>query len=120
MMSLPKIHIRTLMFVVILAALVAGTFALVARRAKEFQQRSNLAAKSAQQELMNHKRLARAADRFPPLDKTESNQMQLWAAQQILKNSRARFIYHRMMAKKYTIAARRPWLPVAPDPPEPN
>jgi hypothetical protein len=27
--------------------------------------------------------------------------------------------YHRAMAEKYRIAAERPWLPVAPDPPEP-
>lgn len=28
--------------------------------------------------------------------------------------------YHRQMTSKYWEAARRPWLPVAPDPPEPK
>ena len=28
--------------------------------------------------------------------------------------------WHRAMAEKYRHAARRPWLPVAPDPPEPE
>jgi hypothetical protein len=29
-------------------------------------------------------------------------------------------VYHRAMAEKYRHAARYPWLPVAPDPPEPE
>jgi hypothetical protein len=28
--------------------------------------------------------------------------------------------HHRLMAEKYRLAARSPWLPVAPDPPEPK
>ena len=31
---------------------------------------------------------------------------------------RARLDYHRIMREKYEFAARYPWLPVAPDPPE--
>ena len=34
--------------------------------------------------------------------------------------SEARFDYHQMMVDKYNWAARYPWLPVAPDPPEPE
>lgn len=34
--------------------------------------------------------------------------------------SRARNEWHILMAEKYRLAARHPWLPVAPDPPEPE
>jgi hypothetical protein len=37
-----------------------------------------------------------------------------------LAGNKARFEHHLAMMRKYQQAARRPWLPVAPDPPEPK
>ena len=36
------------------------------------------------------------------------------------RRSRKLFLYHAALRRKYEWAARRPWLPVEPDPPEPE
>ncbi len=45
------------------------------------------------------------------------HQYQTWLS---LAGREAPFPYHERMALKYYDAARHPWLPVAPDPPEPK
>lgn len=50
----------------------------------------------------------------------EDTRLRLESFRQSLALARRRTAYHAAMARKYRRAARYPWLPVAPDPPEPE
>jgi hypothetical protein len=55
-----------------------------------------------------------AADNLPKAKTSKPN----WAEE--MTRMQRSIDYHTAMERKFENAARRPWLPVAPDPPEPN
>ena len=96
-----RLRLRTLKIAVAVAAVIFGVEAL-RRRDRAFRERAAY-----------HRAWVRNRGRFfspiillPPYDRAYS--------QDSLKD------WHRRMAEKYERAARRPWLPVEPDPPEPD
>jgi hypothetical protein len=92
----PRFTVRRLMVAVAIAATTLGMAQWMARRASRFGQ---LASDYCHQAELNEQMWA-VGNRTYPLD--------VWAGHQ------------RRLQHKYEHAARRPWLPVAPDPPEPE
>jgi hypothetical protein len=100
-LRLPRFTVRRLMVAVAIVALACGVAAELLRRHWQF-------AKIAR----DHSEifLARAASEgFPPVPLTK-----IWYPRT------AKTAWHAEMSIKYQKAARYPWFPVAPDPPEPK
>jgi hypothetical protein len=65
--------------------------------------------------------LEREQKSFQPVwSSAEEKEAFLASKQQFLQGITPRLAYHATMARKYERAARYPWLPVEPDPPEPE
>lgn len=96
-MRLPQVRftVRQMMFVVAIVALAMGCVSWCSSRAARFDDLAN-----------QH---YRASMKTVGIEPDTCNAF-----------STPRSIYHEEMAKKYAYAYRKPWLPVAPDPPEPE
>ena len=102
-MKLPRARftVRRLMVVVALAATVMGSVTYLKRRSVQFR-----------------------AIYLKQAFKAEEWHY-LWGKLETRRDSRSvnpftKYKFHNFMAEKYDLAARRPWLPVNPDPPEPE
>ncbi len=105
-MPLPRVRFtvrRLMVAVAIVAAVLAGLEALRMRRA-EFQRVSVL-----------HRRHLLTLGRWELLDPVAQR-----ADEEAQARGDPRKSWHLHLADKYRRAARYPWLPVAPDPPEPE
>ena len=115
-MRLPRMTMRRWMIAVALIATGLGACE-VARRRQRYRQ---LAAMLARRELGEVADLSAKAFTGPGcvIDLVvDPETAELPAA---LEGSRQRALYYRRMSRKYKLAARYPWLPVEPDPPEPR
>ena len=93
-MPLPRLCIRTLMVVVGLVAVVLGLGSELVRRRDSCRERA-------------------------ALHRTRFLHLLLSQSEPSAKNARL-VLWHEQMQEKYALAAHRPWLPVPPDPPEPE
>jgi hypothetical protein len=128
---LPRFRIRTLMVVVALAGVIAGTLVGCARMAARRQRFNALAKAHGSDELVARSLAKMAYDQIDTLaamrkaEEANGNPPDPWddvIAQARLQatHSCAFADYHAALKRKYEHAARRPWLPVPPDPPEPE
>jgi hypothetical protein len=102
-MRLPRFTVRRLMVAVaIVGVLLAAVLGLERRR--EWLRRLS----------QRHESRAMVCD-MEKLIGAMNRQPATWLA-----NRQARLEYHKSLARKYRQAASHPWLPVAPDPPEPE
>jgi hypothetical protein len=100
-MTLPRFTVRRLMVTVAIAGIVLGPLAYLGQRSKRFGQISRVHVRAMSDGAIEAANLKRRGD---PRSKLAS----------------ARADYHQAMWLKYFHAARYPWLPVEPDPPEPE
>jgi hypothetical protein len=91
-LRLPRFTVRRLMIAVAIAALALGLVQSMGRRSAAFRLK-------AREHEGTFKTLIGPNTTFPVSPATA---------------------HHRLMAEKYRLAARHPWLPVCPDPPEPE
>jgi hypothetical protein len=98
-MRLPRFRLRTLMLAVALAAILMAVVGVLAARHDHFRSMA-----------LSHGRQARR------LEKLAANAAGKDREKAILR----RFVWHADLHDKYARAAKRPWLPVVPDPPEPE
>jgi hypothetical protein len=109
-MRLPRFRIRTLMIAVAVVAIPLGAMVAVAERRQRFMRmatahwRATVAVQILENGTANG-----VVEHY-----LDARGVPLGAQQQ------ARDKWHETMAEKYRQAARRPWLPVPPDPPEPK
>lgn len=122
-MPFPRMTARRWMLAVAVVGVVLG----LAQRRADFRRRARLhwvTAYSAVEE--NKPDLNGEWERFwfsespnPPKPRpytpAEAEVIEAWFA-----TRQRRIAYHEAMSRKYDRAARRPWLPVPPDPPEPE
>jgi FtsZ-interacting cell division protein ZipA len=102
----PRFTVRRLMVAVAIVALVLCGWETWRKRS------SYLELADQQSALKDHCRLM--------LEHVEFLAERRFADKSEVALSRRRMDYHRDLAEKYERAARYPWLPVAPDPPEPE
>lgn len=102
-MHLPRFRLRTLRIAVTVAALALAVYADIERRRAYFQA------------VVRHHWEMVAANSI--IHKT--GYQTSYEPGPSLRNCQ-RAAYHRGLVNKYRQAARRPWLPVAPDPPPPK
>ena len=102
-MKLPRVRftLRRLMVVVAMAATVMGSVTYLKRRSAQFRAiYFNQALKAEEWNWLAAKLETRRDSRSV--------------------NALSIYKFHKFMAEKYDLAARRPWLPVNPDPTEPE
>ena len=102
-MQLPRMTRRRWMVVVAVAALLLGAVAILRRRA-HFQVLADYHAEMARHARFDHGSIIRPNGAYVHIP---------LAAPSLVD-------YHEDMARKYERAARYPWVPVEPDPPEPK
>jgi hypothetical protein len=108
-MRLLRMTTRRWMIAVAVAAVCVGVWMLI-MRARSY---AALAASHAEGE-KECRRIVEASEnmRFDPAVWKD------WIA--YARHSRRLFVYHAGLRRKYELASHRPWLPVEPDPPEPE
>ena len=102
-MRLPRVRftVRRIMVLVSIVALIAGAAVEVERRRARFR---GMAASYLPEPN------PRPSGRSGPIEEGEI----------IRKQQACRYLYNKSMHNKYEFAGRHPWLPVSPDPPEPD
>jgi hypothetical protein len=93
-MRIPSLTIRRLMVIVALAAAILAGCAVVTRRRARFERLASY-------------HLSRTGPAH-------------WTSFSGTRYDTAKGQWHHVLGVKYSDAARHPWLPVAPDPPEPE
>ena len=104
-MRLPRVRytVRRMMVVVLIVAIMLAIHVTLQRRRVRFEQLSRYHIQSIRIE---------SSCSWAPYEPEESDVLSdkaLWQA-----------IWHAKLSRKYSEAARRPWLPVSPDPPQPE
>jgi hypothetical protein len=108
-MRLPRMTTRRWMVAVAIVAVGIGTWMLI-ERSRSYAALGSLHAESEKE----CRRIVEAFEgsRFDPV---------IWGeALALVRRSRKLLPYHAALRRKYERASRRPWLPVEPDPPEPQ
>ena len=100
-MKLPKVTTRRLMVAVAIVGLVLGALVYLGRRSSRFRQMSWVHERAMADGATEAAKLKRRGDPRASLAYDRAN-------------------FHQAMRLKYFHAARSPWLPVGPDPPEPE
>jgi hypothetical protein len=100
-MKLPRFTVRWLMVAVAIVGIVLGPLVYLGRRSSRFRQISWVHERAMTDGAIEAARLKRRGD---PRSKL----------------AYARADYHQALWLKYFRAARHPWLPIEPDPPEPE
>lgn len=108
-MPLPRFRIRTLMIAVAVAALFAGAGVGLLRRRSAFQRRAAVYARAANEEGLVGMYIERRYH-WGPAEPEKP----------IIQAHYRRSDHYDALRAKYERAARRPWLPVPPDPPAPD
>ena len=127
-MPLPRFRIRTLMIAVAVIA-TALTAIAMRERSADLRRRAAYHAEAERSYMALHTR-ARVAvegilihpDPLPPpqISFAVGDPDEIPFARACMDRYEKAFVYHSAMRRKYGHAARRPWLPVPPDPPPPE
>ncbi len=116
-MRLPRMTTRRWMMAVAIVALVIGAAIAIDRRSKRF---ARLAASHANIAVEHWATLAAFGGDPPPLKEIEKFPPAARGPVRYLHRAKTLMVYHRELKGKYDRAACYPWLPVEPDPPEPE
>ena len=108
-MRLPRFRIRTLMIAVAVVGLLAGLVVALTRRSAGLRQQAASFAQVSNQEALQGMYIERRYH-WGPAEPEKP----------IIAAHFRRSDYYAALRAKYERAARRPWLPVAPDPPPPQ
>ena len=122
-MKLPRFRLRTLLILVMLAGIAEQENAALHMRSVEY---GRLAARAEFNE-NSYDNMAKLDEEFAGMridagsseERSEFDRGRRKAAREAV-DFRARRDYHASLKLKYRRAASHPWLPVAPDPPEPE
>lgn len=109
-MRLPRMRftVRAMMVAVAVVASLAAAAITVERRATRFR---DLAAR--------HVRWVEGIGGYHSGHEGDRVHYHDWNGKELTDREAAKYLWHAKLRKKYLDASIRPWLPVAPDPPEP-
>ena len=113
-MRLPRMTTRRWMVAVAIVAILIGVGLEVGRRSRRF---ARLAAYHSNVALEHFGTLMAFGGEPPPIRDVPPAGL---GPTRYLHRAKALLNYHSVLTEKYQRAARYPWLPVAPDPPEPE
>jgi len=124
-MRLPRLTTRRLMVLVALAGVSLGTGLEVSRRLRRSIHYAQLEIEALGETtlgLQQARLMANSIDRtaFTPSLSSSRAELSVRSWHRHADRNRARAAWANAMRRKYRFAAFYPWLPVAPDPPEPK